>query len=45
MPLVRKEMLIKVCPFRNDHLLGVRVVELPSLVTLEITNDDALLHV
>jgi hypothetical protein len=34
MPLVQKEMLIKVCPLRNDHLLGVGVVELPSLVTL-----------
>src|ERR1700730_18635478 len=45
MPLVQKEMLIKICPFRDDHLLGFWVVELPSLVTLWITNEDALLHV
>jgi hypothetical protein len=44
MPLVPKEILIKVSPFRNDHLLGVWVGDLPRLVTQWITNEDALLH-
>jgi hypothetical protein len=45
MPLVHEELLIKVCPFRDDHLLGLRLVELPCLVSLRVPNEDALLHV
>jgi hypothetical protein len=45
MPLVHEELLIKVCPFRDDHLLGLRVVELPCLVSLRVPNEDALPHV
>ena len=42
---MHEEALIKVSTLRNEHLLGVRVVELSALVTLGISNEDALLHV
>jgi hypothetical protein len=37
---------MNVCPFRNDHLLGVRVVELPSLVAFQLIEhrDNTFLH-
>jgi hypothetical protein len=36
--------LIKVSSLRNHHLLGHRVVELPALVALRVSNEDTLLH-
>ena len=45
MPLHDEELLIKVGLLQNDHLLGLRVVELPSFVSLRIPNKDALLYV
>jgi hypothetical protein len=39
-----EEAFIKVSTLRNEHLLGLRVVELSALVSLGIFNEDALFH-
>ena len=45
MLLKHEEVFIKVCTLRDEHLLGQRIVELPALVALGISNEDTLLHV
>ena len=40
--LIQKESLIKVSFLRNEHLLANRIVELPCLITLGISNEDTL---
>ena len=43
--LIDEKAFIKVSMLRNDYLLGDRIVELPCLVSLRVSNEDALLHV
>jgi hypothetical protein len=43
--LIDEKAFIKVSTLRNDYLLGDRIVELPCLVSLRVSNEDALLHV
>ena len=45
MSLMREAMLIKLSPFTDHSFLSDGVVELPTLVALWISNENALLHV
>ena len=44
-PLKHEVTLIKVSSLRTDHLLSDRVVKLPALVALRVSNEYTLLHV
>jgi hypothetical protein len=45
MLLIHEKAFIKVSTLWNEHLPGEGIVELPALVALGISNEDALLHV
>ena len=41
----REIPLIKLCTLRDYGLLGSRIVKLPTLISIRISNEDTLLHV
>jgi hypothetical protein len=43
--LIDEKVFIKVSTLQNNYLLGDRIVELPCLVSLRVSNEYALLHV